>query len=81
MSKNDGGPAVTVARAAADKPDIPRGAMFPRGSFVGADRITFELVAHPFVLTYHDAAVISDGSLTPAQVFVGPQDVVTWERV
>jgi hypothetical protein len=89
MSKNDGGETVKLARDLVDAPDIPRGAMFPRGVFRGAERITFDLAAgkmvdgvwHAWRLTYHDIGVISDGSMTATQVFVTPQDVVTWERL
>ena len=82
MSKNDGGPAVAVAREPVDKPEIPRGLMYPKcRPLPGADRLTFDMVVPGARVTYHDAQVISDGAHTAVQVFVGPSDVVTWERL
>jgi len=78
-TEGNGGAPIVLHRDPVRVPDIPRGSMFPRGVFRGADRITFELLTGEALLTYHDVAVISDGTHTPAQVFVTPQDVVTWE--
>jgi hypothetical protein len=82
MSKNDGGAVMTVSREPRPVPEIPRGSMHPRTRpLPGADRLTFDMVVDGFVLTYHDAMVISDGAQTAVQVFVAPGDVVTWDRL
>lgn len=83
MSKNDGGPAVTVTREPVDKPDIPRGALtIPMRLPADADKVSFvsRSLAPGFLLTYNDVDVLSVNE-NRTNVFVGPHDVVTWERL
>ena len=79
-TEGNAGPSLVLHREPVPAPEIPRGPLFPRNRPPpGADRVTFDVVSGDALLTYHDVLLISDGSQTPVQVHVGPQDVVTWE--
>ena len=81
-TEGNGGAPIVLHREPVTKPEIQRGLMFPKcRPLPGADRLTFDMVVSGARLTYHDAQVISDGAHTAVQVFVGPSDVVTWERL
>lgn len=92
MSANDGGPAIRVERAEIPKPRIPRGYVsIPldpadgESGLVAGERADFSLrvvddTGTAYAARYRGARVVSV-DLGKASFDVGPEVVVTWERI
>jgi len=89
-TEGNGGSPVVVSREPVEAPKILRGEIWIEGAggIVGVDRlsddadtVTFTRRVGNYAVTYHDVQVIGSSPTLGLQSFVGPHDVVTWEKI